>query len=378
MTRTTGCMTRPVFYINPVLCVENPYMLNLADIVVDPELESLLPPLSDEEYTGLIGSVMRDGFTDPLIVWLNHGTLVDGHNRLRIWKDAGCDEDRAPEVHEMPFADKNAVKEWMIHRQLSRRNLTDAMRVVLSLKLKPVLEAKAKANQVRKPTDSVSQTFVKQTPVHVDKEIAKAAGVSHETVRKVETVLAEADEPTKAAMLSGETSINKAYNTVHVSKNSGNNEWYTPVEYVEAARAVLGEIDLDPASCELANTNIKAARFWTADEDGLAREWSGRVWLNPPYGQPEIADFAAKVVEEVTANRVVEAVVLVNNATETEWGQTLLARADAVCLKRGRIKFLNSAGVPANTPLQGQMFLYFGANVKKFTKEFERFGVCLK
>lgn len=59
-------------------------------------------------------------------------------------------------------------------------------------------------------------------------------------------------------------------------------EHYTPAPYVEAARLVLERIDLDPASNEVANETVRAARFYTADDDGLAQPWVGRCWLNSP------------------------------------------------------------------------------------------------
>jgi hypothetical protein len=71
-------------------------------------------------------------------------------------------------------------------------------------------------------------------------------------------------------------------NARHLSRSV---EHYTPSDLVEAARLVLGVIHLDPASCPLANETVRAARIFTREEDGLARPWSGRVFLNPPGGR---------------------------------------------------------------------------------------------
>ncbi|MDP8929537.1 MAG: phage N-6-adenine-methyltransferase [Actinomycetota bacterium] len=63
---------------------------------------------------------------------------------------------------------------------------------------------------------------------------------------------------------------------------TGNVEWYTPRPYLDAAVAVMGAIDLDPASCDLAQRNVRAVRYFTTEDDGLRQDWWGRVWLNPP------------------------------------------------------------------------------------------------
>lgn len=172
---------------------------------------------------------------------------------------------------------------------------------------------------------------------------------------------------------------NDAYNSdavrgkVHVSNNSGNNEWYTPPEYIEAARIVMGDIDLDPASSDAANEVVKAEQHFTVVDDGLSRDWSGRVWLNPPYAQPLISDFSQKLADEYARGGVLEACVLVNNATETEWFATLVEHAKAVCFPQSRIRFWGPDN-EKGAPLQGQAVLYLGENVDGFRDAFGGFG----
>lgn len=185
----------------------------------------------------------------------------------------------------------------------------------------------------------------------------------------IESALADGRAPTKA-------DIHRAVQgKPHVSNNSGENEWYTPPDLIAAAREAMGAINVDPASSATANRTVKADTYWTADDDGLTKRWSGNVWMNPPYAQPLIARFAEAVCEKYDAKEIKRACVLVNNATETAWFQPMLARASAQCWLKGRVKFLNPAGDPSGQPLQGQVVLYLGDNPFRFARSFADLGV---
>lgn len=132
-----------------------------------------------------------------------------------------------------------------------------------------------------------------------------------------------------------------------------NCEWYTPSHIVEAARSVMGKIDLDPASCEEANRIVKATTFYTKEQDGLSREWKGRVWLNPPYGRGAIDPFVEKLIESNLIGAVETAIVLTNNCSDTEWWQRLANAASAICFLRGRLRFWGPQE-RGNSPTQGQ------------------------
>jgi len=165
--------------------------------------------------------------------------------------------------------------------------------------------------------------------------------------------------------------------TAHVSNNSGVEEWYTPSELIEAARAVMGSIDLDPASSVAAQQTVQAGQFFTLEDNGLLQDWHGTVWMNPPYTSGLIGKFTEKLAAHVVAGDVIEAIVLVNNATETAWFQSLVSVCSALCFPASRVKFLAPDG-EKGSPLQGQAILYAGEYPDKFQDAFKPFGFCVE
>ena len=183
--------------------------MDTVTIRIDPEFKSLIPPLTDEEYDGLRDSLLNEGCRDALVVW--DGILVDGHNRYEI-----CEKHGSPyDVVEMEFANRNDAIVWIIKNQFGRRNLPAYERARLALRLKPVIAERAKENQ-RGGQGGVllSQKSVEAKPVDTQREIARAAGVSHDTIAKVEKIEAVATPEVKEQLRKGDMSINQAYKTI--------------------------------------------------------------------------------------------------------------------------------------------------------------------
>ena len=135
---------------------------------------------------------------------------------------------------------------------------------------------------------------------------------------------------------------------------------------------MLGGIDLDPASSPIANQVVRAVEYYTRDDDGLTKDWRGRVWMNPPYSKDLIGKFAGKFALHAKAGDIT-GIVLVNNATETRWFNELVEVSQAILFTTGRIAFLDPDGNPG-APLQGQVVIYCGISPDIFLAEFARFG----
>ena len=159
--------------------------------------------------------------------------------------------------------------------------------------------------------------------------------------------------------------------------SSESNEYYTPVKYIEAARELMGGIDVDPASCEAAQRTIKADSYYTEDDDGLSKGWSGRVWLNPPYGkignESSQGYWGQQLLSRFKTGEVSEGVLLVRAGVGYEWFEKLWDVLP-VCFVRERLSFIREDGNDDGQSKQGTALFYIGNNVKGFIDIFHKFG----
>jgi ParB family transcriptional regulator, chromosome partitioning protein len=166
--------------------------------------------------------------------------------------------------------------------------------------------------------------------------------------------------------------------TIPVAHQSASGEWWTPAPYADMARAVMGRIDLDPASCAEANLNIRATQYFDIAMNGLTQSWFGCIWLNPPYTREGTQrHFVKKLFEEWNAGCIEQAIVLLNaNSIGSSWFDPL--EAFPTCIKRSpRIRFIPATERQIENPKRpgnDNVFVYLGPNVGAFIKIFEAIG----
>ena len=174
-------------------------------IHIENDIASLIPPLSTDERAALQTSLLAEGCRDALVVWKETETLLDGHNRLDI-----CQQHNLPYLTVVrSFASKDDAKTWVIRNQFARRNLTPFQRGELALKLKDVFRVQAQEKQRLGGKDKVRQNSDKA--VDTKKELARLAGVSHDTITKIERLAEQAPDDLKEKLRKGDTSIHSAF-----------------------------------------------------------------------------------------------------------------------------------------------------------------------
>ncbi len=147
-------------------------------------------------------------------------------------------------------------------------------------------------------------------------------------------------------------------------------DFYTNQVIIEAARATMQAIDLDPASHAVANEVVKATRFFAIHDNGLEQEWGGKVWLNPPFSQWEL--WVPKIIREWRSGRIESMCVLSATWTLTaQYFADIHDNCKAMCILRGRIPFW---GGLAGSPYCGFSIFYFGDAVEAFAREFGKLG----
>lgn len=181
----------------------------MGDFRVDEEFKNLIPPLSPDEYKQLEDNILADGIRDPLVVWLvpnGQRILVDGHNRFEIAQRHELEF----KTTDIRFENRSDAKAWIIQNQFGRRNLSNYDRSLLALKLKPMIAARAEERMRAGKADPDQKSGQGKT----DRQLATIAGVSHDTIHKVEKIEAEGSDSLKRQVRSGEISINEAYHRI--------------------------------------------------------------------------------------------------------------------------------------------------------------------
>jgi N6-adenosine-specific RNA methylase IME4 len=274
-----------------------PALTSIRDVAVDDEFRALCPPLADEEREQLLANVMRDGFRDPVTVWSHGHILLDGHNRRDIWEQVFADEDGGPEpaVRELPFDSRERAQEWVIRNQFGRRNLTAMQRAELALKLEPLIANRSKQGSRRDlcQNSDKSAASVRNAPLDTKRELAKLAGISHDTINRAKVILENADPEMVASVRSGKKSINEAYKSVR-QKHRRESFAVAPDEKT-------------PACCSVADLAAAArgrTRFATiyADPPWKYVNQSSRAAADDHYGTMTVEEICALPVDALAAD----------------------------------------------------------------------------
>lgn len=157
-----------------------------------------------------------------------------------------------------------------------------------------------------------------------------------------------------------------------INQTSGAVEWYTPGAIVEAARRVMGRIDLDPASSAAANQTVQARCIYTVERDGLSRPWGLNVWLNHPFGRQTNKPWIDKLCFEYQIGNVKQACCITFACTSEAWFQPLFDYPQ--CYLSPRVNYLGPDGKPVKGCTKGSVVTYLGANVGAFISEFRSMG----
>ena len=242
--------------------------------VILPEMAELLPPLSAEQLDALEADLIKNGCYAPIIINEDR-VIIDGHNRQSLCEKRGLPYTMAV----FSFEDLLEAKQWALDTQKNRSNLEKWELGKIALKLKPEIEAKARANQGTR-TDLSATLPESSDAVDTRKELAEAVGLGERTMGKVMQIDENAPDAIKEALDKKELSINKGYDLTRQLQE-------VPEDQREQAAAELLEYekakkDLKQQNAEIdrkgkvANTFCKAyekASLLTATEENV-RCWT--------------------------------------------------------------------------------------------------------
>lgn len=225
--------------------------LNFDELVIDKELEELLPVLTPEEYEQLEQSILKYGLLDPIKIWVNPANgkpyIIDGHNRYTILKNNHIGWDYWKDFKYMnELQTKDDVKRWMLEQQLGRRNLSIDEKYEIVQKFKEVFKQRAKDNQ-----SAGGKGLVNLPKVNTRAEMAKATGVSEKTYDKLDKVMQSDNTELKQKIHNKEMSIDKAYRILKSNDKKDTPPAKSPMQKIEEVDKRIEYIEKEKSALEV-------------------------------------------------------------------------------------------------------------------------------
>nr|WP_325216826.1 hypothetical protein [uncultured Oscillibacter sp.] len=269
--------------------------------VVLPELAELLPPLTGEQLAALEADLLKNGCYSPIIV-NEDMVIIDGHNRQRL-----CEEHGIPyKMAVFSFEDLLEAKRWAIENQRGRRNLEKWELGKIALKLKPEIEAKAKANQSAAGGDKFGEKPLSATlpeavsSVDTRKELAEAVGLGERTMGKVMQIDEHAPSAVKEALDNGDLSVNQGYNITRqvqeLPEEEREDAAAQAVELLKAKKevqAIDAEADRRGKIASLFCKAFERAVLLTPTEENV------RIWVENTRMRPDEIEDSVKEAREL-------------------------------------------------------------------------------
>ena len=295
-----------------------------------PEMAELLPPLSGEQLATLEADLLQNGCYSPIIV-NEELVVVDGHNRQSLCEKHGIPYDMAV----FAFEDMLEAKQWALDTQKGRRNLDKWELGKIALKLKPEIEARAKANmsaggQAYRPSEEGSATLPNLPSVDTRKELADSVGLGERTMGKVMQINEHAPAAVKEALDKKELSINQGYQiTKQVEDLPEEQREQAALEAVELVKA---KKEIQQADAETSRRSKIASTFCKAYEKAVLvtpTEENVRIWVECTRMTPEEMEDTIRESEELAEMFAEVARIIREQIIPSDWRSADRSEGDA-------------------------------------------------
>jgi hypothetical protein len=291
----------------------------MASVLQVHPVAEMFPLIEGDDYQSLVEDVKRHGVREP--VWLHpDGSIIDGRNRARAAADAGA------HLPTRTWDGTGSLVEFVLSLNLHRRHLTSSQKAVLADSIEPMLAAEAKKRQRQGGEISQQGSQIVDYPDSSNEgkaaqQAAKLVGTNRQYVADVKKIRQAGRTDIIAQIQSGSLTVPQAKRELANADGAGD-EWYTPKWLFDGLGVTF---DIDTCSpADRTHVSVPAQRWFTIEDDGLAQDWTGIVWCNPPYSTPN--DWAMKMIEHGNG------LLLTHIPMNAEWATSVWQAADGIRL----------------------------------------------